>query len=208
MTRWKSAPNKRLRSRLTLSISLIGAAPAVGVIVGKSTWQSSVSIPIARQSSLAWIDEGSRLRLSLGDKFPPVPYITAGGSKGNASDLFEGEGAVYLFWSLGCHGCLTQARLWNRTMEPALKDSFRSVVFLDEKYTSEVDRYADLLGDMQVVFVDMSRLTEDLNLVTLPTIIAVDGEGRVLHVEYEEDYAFDRELVEAVTEADLAALDK
>ncbi len=93
-------------------------------------------------------------------------------------------------------------------MEPALKDSFRSVVFLDEKYTSEVDRYADLLGDMQVVFVDMSRLTEDLNLVTLPTIIAVDGEGRVLHVEYEEDYAFDRELVEAVTEADLAALDK
>lgn len=90
-------------------------------------------------------------------------------------------------------------------MEPELNDNVKQVVCLAEDYRSDVEQYEAMLKNKTIVFVDYETLQKDYNLVITPTIVALDGQGSISHIQLSHSMEnvgrleFDEELTELLT---------
>lgn len=104
------------------------------------------------------------------------------------------------------HPCWQRgAKSWNVYMEPKLEADVKQIVCISEDYRLDIEDYKKLLEDKTIVFVDYEKLQRDYNLVVTPTIVALDGQGTISHIQLShsmgdvDEAGFDRELVELLT---------
>jgi len=136
------------------------------------------------------------VNLHVGERFPNEFATAWDGSETEFKTLFDGTPTVIMFWSLECESCVAQAELWSKTIEPVIMNSIKQVVCLADGYGSPIPKaYSHLLEDKILFFPDFDLLGEKYYLLSTPTIIALDGQGIIQHVqEFEGSTAIQRGL--------------
>lgn len=187
---------------LVFAVVVIGSA--AGVYIGHALTDKPVvpaTLPVGLRHQ---IDPNLQLVFEIGNRFPNEPFVELNGSPGNFEDLFDGRKTVLLFWSFGCEPCFQQADNWNKYMSPLLRDDVKVIVCLADKFRPEVSKHRDMLKEKRIVFIDGLKFLNTYNLAVMPTIVVLDGQGFVFHIQYEAAAFFDRGLVELVTNVELS----
>lgn len=186
---------------LVAALALLGGAG--GVLLGHLTKLAPAPPRPPVRTAGTELELDSRLRLAIGpgDKFPPEYCTLDTGEQIEFDSILLGHPTVLFFWHLDCPTCMEQAILWNTFMEPHLKSGVNQVACLQIGSGSTAMRYPNELQNKTIVYIDYERFERAYNLVVYPIIMAIDGDGQIVHVQYEYSALFDEQLAGFVTDA-------
>lgn len=151
----------------------------VGAIAGRefSKWRDSK----ARSGMLEELRASSPMNLTEGDPFPSVDLLDLGGNSISAKELVIGKQAVVFFLAPTCDLCADVINAF-RQEEDRLPSGV--VVFAVCPTPPDVTRtYAQKLQLPFPVYCDVAQsFQSDYGMIAFPTLLTVDSEGCVQHI--------------------------
>lgn len=189
------------KSALTLVVVVVGTFIGVYYALDiRAKEASAVKPTYVPATEITPIDPSEQFAKQVGEEFPNETFLKGDDSAGSFAEFFDGTPTILLFWSLDCEPCIDQAEMWKRYIEPKLRSDVKQVVCTSTDYRPRVREYERLLTDKTVVFIDQERFGKTYNLIAKPTVIVVDGYGRISIILYLHSSLLPQEFESLLTE--------
>lgn len=187
-----------LQVRSAFRVLLVGivllASVAGGVYVGHALTDRSTS-PSPPQPVDGDNHGGPpRMSLSPGDLFPPELARVDEKATDFGSLLHDRE-AIVVFVSMQCSPCLDLLRFWSAVCRNRIRDDVLQIVVLADSTTIPPE-YLGLLTGFSLVRYHASTWKELYNQDFWPTIVGVDNNGFITHLQYGFEQSIDHELAQ------------
>ena len=176
--------------------ALIGFAAVVGgVWVGGALFQQE---PLAIQAADLGSDyaelDARFASFTVGDHFPWEDFMNPDGSQGDF-DVMRGDSpALYIFSSTTCEPCLVLLSHLQKIRAERLQPEVKVVVCVPADLQPVSEDFVNLTAGMALVYIERAYWAAEYQIAFWPTIVAVDGDGFVQHIQFGYPNEIDMEI--------------
>lgn len=181
---------KLLVIALTLVLSVV-----LGVRIGQSLPGSVSHQPVPVDAMRQGVSGPPQMNLHTGDLFPPESVLTANQEWIMFDRLYEGKPALVLFVSLKCGPCVELLQSWDQVLSDRVADGVQQIVALSLRAPLPAE-YKGLFEKVQLVRYDGDIWRSLYNQDFWPTLVGIDNNGFISHIQYGYEQTIDFELVE------------
>lgn len=151
-----------------------------------------LEVPVSQSASSA----NREMYISPGDNFPDEFYYDSIGNSFDFHELLKDKKTILVFSLWGCGPCTDFIKDFLGKMVHHLQPEIQ-VVFIEDKNNPDIPpEYVEQASQLKIVFVDMSQWVTTYDLSMWPTIIGVDKESKILHIQFGYPKAIDPRLAE------------
>lgn len=181
---------------------IIGLAAVLsGILVGKRISRIGSEIPEAYAASDPHNESISRLdsiyvRFEPGDSFPDEKYTDAEGRLKDFGSLLHGRNSLILFSSTGCEPCYELLESFDTKYLELLRPDVQVLACFPIDSRPLSDEYLKVTSKMQVIFTDIEYWLLKYDMGFWPTVIGVDKNGIVKHIQLGFDELLDYEIID------------
>ncbi len=178
------------RNLLFVLLCLAGSALGVyaGFLIFTKEPVPAIAQPLPGSAELS-------MTFGTGDAFPSEDFTDREGNTGNFESLLKDKETILFFTHFGCETCHDLLKFWKEKIQSRLHDDVQCVVCMERAGGDVPIEYAGLVDGMNVIFYDGDRWRNFYQMEFWPTIVTVDEDRMVTHVQFGFDYTIDYEII-------------
>ncbi|MGH8015021.1 MAG: hypothetical protein ACREBV_02400 [Candidatus Zixiibacteriota bacterium] len=175
-----------------------------GILIGYQLISKKQASALSTEvSGISDVPDNMRLKFGQGDLFPEVFFFAADSTKCDLRATFRGKKCAVIFAELECVPCQDFFEQWNQIVTQNLKEGVQELVVISKEQISINGQLPEALEGMSVRILDLEEFKKVQNLVIFPTVVTIDEQGIVRHIQYGLRGGIDYEILKFLTTHDI-----